>query len=163
MPKIIAHALTGATIVTIVFPNADLTKWSLFLGAVLAISPDFDLAVEWLFDIPDLHRGFSHSLLASLVVGVTISLLTGAAEQRLALGYGLAYLSHSLLDLATSTEGGVKLFYPLSGNYYHLGLTKILELPFGPAPREIITWVVVETVIFLPIFLIALFIKKSIN
>ena len=163
MPKIIAHALSGATIVTLVFPNANLTKWSLLTGAVLAISPDFDLAVEWLFDIPDLHRGFSHSLLASLVVGVIISLWMGAEEQRIALGYALAYLSHSVLDLVTSTEGGVELFYPMSSNYFHLGLTKILELPFGPDLKVILTWILVETFIFLPIFLVVLIIKKLIN
>lgn len=161
MPKIIAHALSGATIIVATCPKANVTKWTLLAGAVLAVSPDFDFAVEWLLKTPDFHRGLTHSFLFSLVTGLVICIWMDIEYQRLALAYSLAFLSHSILDTVTSTEGGVKLFYPLSDNYYHLGLTKILELPAGPNPREILTWILIETVIFLPIFLVVLFIKRS--
>ena len=163
MPKIIAHALTGAAIVIAIAPKSQLNKWSLLLGALLALSPDFDFAVEWLINVPDFHRGLTHSLLISCIVGIIFCMLHGAAEQRLALAYALAYLSHSLLDFATSTKGGVKLLWPFSDDYYHLGWTKMLEVPFGPGIREILTWMLLETVIFLPVLMIVLLAKKLIR
>lgn len=163
MPKIIAHALAGATIVAALAPKEYLNKWTLLAGAVVAVSPDFDFAVEWLLDLPDFHRGFSHSLIFSFFVGTSIYLILGAERGQLAVALSLAYLSHILLDMATSTAGGVKLMLPFSNEYYHLGLTGIFEIPFGSNVREAFRWIFIETAVFLPIFISTVIIKKLID
>lgn len=163
MPKIIAHALTGATIIVALSPKSELNKWTLLGGALLAISPDLDYGIEWLFNFPDVHRGFTHSLIFSFLVGSLILIFLDYEKQRLAIALSLAFLSHTLLDLATSTSGGVKLFWFFSNEYYHLGVNEILELPFGSDLKEIFYWVFIETIIFLPVFLITVLIKKLID
>ncbi len=87
--------------------------------------------LEWLFRDPDLHRSFTHSLLFSFGVAVVLFLWMGPEEMRAVAAFSLAYLSHPLLDLIASTKGGVKLFYPFSDEYFHLGLIRIFELPTG--------------------------------
>jgi len=164
MPKFIAHALMGASIVAAIHPPVNLKRWGpLILGAVLAVSPDFDLIFEWILKIPDVHRGYSHSLIFSLIIGLLISGFTGKEQGKIAIAYSLAYLSHALLDFLTSTTGGVKLFYPFSNNYYNLGLTNIFELPFGSNLTETFKWVSIETLFFLPILLIIIIIKKLVH
>ena len=161
MPKIIAHALAGATIVSAICPSQRLDKWVVLAGAIIAVSPDFDFALEWLFANQDIHRGFTHSLLFSFLIGLTFYLWLGPENQLLALGFSLAYLSHTLLDLSTSTAGGVKLFYPFSNKYYHLGLTGIFENPFGVNFSQALRWILIETVIFLPLFILTIILKKN--
>ncbi len=161
MPKFIAHALTGATIVAALYPKSALDKWTpLLIGAVLAISPDFDYLIEWLLDIPDIHRGFTHSLIFSFLVGLIICFWLRSEHPGIPLAYSFAYLSHTLLDMVASTRGGVKLMYPFSDKYYNFGLIKILELQIGGSLKEAFAWILIETVIFLPIFIIVLLIKK---
>ena len=161
MPKIIAHALTGAAIVAVLDPKAGLVKWTpLFIGALLAVAPDFDYALEWIFKLPDAHRGFTHSLFFSLLVGVLICLLMPAGEERAALGFSLAYLSHALLDFSTSTTGGVKLLWPLSNQYYNYGVTGILELPVGKSLSEMSKWIILEMLFFLPLLGLILLLKR---
>jgi len=163
MPKIIAHALTGATIVVALSPKSEINKWTLLGGALLAISPDLDHAVEWLFNFSDVHRGFTHSLVFSFFIGSLVLFFFDSEKQRLAIAFSLAFLSHTLLDFAASTSGGVKLFWFFSNEYYHLGATDILELPFGSDFKQIFNWIFIETIIFLPVFLIAVLINKLIG
>lgn len=160
MPKIIAHALTGATIVVALSPKSELNKWTLLGGVLLAISPDLDHGIEWLFNITDVHRGFTHSLIFSFLVGALILIFLDYEKQRLAIAFSLAFLSHTLLDFAASTSGGVKLFWFFSNEYYHLGLTDILESPLGSNLKQVFNWIFIETIIFLPLFLIVILIKK---
>jgi membrane-bound metal-dependent hydrolase YbcI (DUF457 family) len=164
MPKIVAHALTGATIMIIGHPRAGVRNWlPLLYGAIFAISADFDIGIDWILNLPDIHRGFTHSLLFAFLVGSAIYFLMPKEQSRVALCFGAAYLSHILLDFLTSTTGGVKLLFPFSNEYYNFGLTSIFELPFGNSLAEITKWFAVETVFFLPVFLFALAVKYKIT
>ncbi len=160
MPKLIAHALTGATIIVALNPKISVNNvFPIFIGVFLALSPDLDLLVEWLFGIPHFHRGLTHSFMFSLVVMFAISLLMNPLQERALVTYFLAYLSHPLLDLITSTTGGVKILYPFSNKFYHLGLTSIFELPTGTNLSQVFAWIKVELLVFLPIFLLIVFIR----
>jgi membrane-bound metal-dependent hydrolase YbcI (DUF457 family) len=157
MPKIIAHALTGSAIIAAIHPKVKISNLTpIFIGMILAISSDFDIALEWLFEIPDLHRGFTHSLAFSLAIGLALSLWMHPGKEKEALTYSLAYLSHPILDLITSTSGGVKLLYPFSTEYYHLGLTGIFELPIGTDLTQVIAWFSIELSVFVPILLLVI-------
>lgn len=156
MPKIIAHGLIGAAIVVAIHPKVSFKNLTpIFIGMLLAISPDLDLPFELLFDIRDLHRGFTHSLAFSFIIGLAIRLWMPNDHATAAYCFGLAYLSHLLLDMATSTSGGVKLLYPFSESYYNLGLTGVFELPIGTNLTEILAWCKIELLVFIPVFLIA--------
>lgn len=160
MPKIIAHALVGASIVAAICPIDQLNNQVILFGAAAAIGPDLDLLIERGLNIPDFHRGLTHSLLFSFLVAIIIHFSLGIENQPLAAALSLAFFSHVLLDLFASTTGGVKLWHPFSHRYYHLGLTSALEFPFGSNPKEILKWIIVETIVFLPLFLIVLSLKN---
>lgn len=164
MPKIIAHALTGASIVVALHPKLSWNNLNpVFIGMLLAVCADFDLIIEWVFDVPDLHRGITHSLFFSTIVGLTICFLLSPGHGREIAAFTLAYLSHPLLDMSTSTTGGVKLFYPYSERYYHLGLTGIFELPVGSNITQILAWGKIELMFFLPILILVVFIRYVIK
>lgn len=157
MPKLIAHALAGATIVTAIHPSAGIKNWlPIAVGAFLAVSPDLDIGLDWIFNVQSIHRGFSHSVFFSLLIGIIIWLLMNKRNGNETIAFSLAYLSHPLLDLLTSTSGGIQIFYPLSNRYYNLGLTDLFEYPVTP----IFQWVLIELLCFLPLFLIVLFLKR---
>ena len=93
----------------------------LAVGMVAAVAPDFDgLAFKLGIEYGSLlgHRGFTHSLLFALALGVL-----GALAARLWRGkpwqgfvwVALCTLSHPLLDMATNGGAGVPLWWPLSG------------------------------------------------
>lgn len=158
MPKFIAHGLTGMVIVAALSPNVDFRKWvPLTIGAILAISPDFDFAIEWIFNFQNFHRGFSHSIFFSALVALTLSFLVRNLSELT--GYSLAYLSHSILDSTMSTSGGVKFFYPFSLQYYNFGLTSLFELPIGRDFGEAFHWIWIETACFLPVLILLFTIK----
>lgn len=164
MPKLIAHALVGATVTALVHPSAGgRNLLPLAFGAILAVSPDFDMGIDWVFDLPDVHRGFTHSLVFSFFVWLMLYVLAdGEQSGRTSIAFGLAYFSHAALDFLTSTRGGVKLLFPFSNDYYNYGLTGIFELPVGSDLYGIARWALLETVVFLPVFLLVLFIKYKI-
>ncbi len=97
----------------------------LWLGAVIAAGlPDLDLALEFVgLRGPRFHRNASHSLVviaAVLVLGwLALDALDVAPDARLATAWGVALLSHPLLDALTTgpTLGargyGIGLFWPL--------------------------------------------------
>lgn len=164
MPKIIAHLLTGAAVTVAVHPTAGIRNWTpLFLGALLGISADFDFGPEWAFDLSGIHRGFTHSLIFSIFVGLIIYFWIGNEQLRITLAFSSSYFSHILLDFLTSTEGGIKLLYPFSNNYYNFGLTNVFERPLGSNLMEVLTWCLIETLIFLPVFLFILLIKERVS
>ena len=91
-----------------------------------ALLPDIDshyskfgrtiLPISWLIEKTVGHRGFFHSLLATLLITVLIWLI----YPQYALYVGLGYLSHLLLD--AFNPGGVPLLWPYKKKF-HLPLT----------------------------------------
>lgn len=59
MPKLIAHALVGATVTALAHPSAGRQNLPpLVFGAILAVSPDFDMGIDWVLNLSDVHRGW---------------------------------------------------------------------------------------------------------
>lgn len=164
MPLFVAHGFIGASIVAAVHPKADFRHWKpLALGFVLANAPDLDLIFSRGFGISGAHRGWTHSLVFSFAVGCLLFLILGRERWRTAFAYGLAYLSHGLLDFTnTKIGGGVKLLLPFSDDYYKLNLVGFSEFPVGFAAADVAKWLLFEALVFIPLFLIVMFIKRRV-
>jgi inner membrane protein len=164
MPLPIAHGLLGASLVALIYPKDEVKNWKpLFGGFALAIAPDFDFAFVFLFGWEDFHRGITHSLFFAFLVGAAIFALLKDANRRVALAYSLAFLSHSLLDYAaTAQTKGVRLLAPFENGFYKLNLISFSELPNGFVLSEMLRFSAIEALIFVPFFLLILFIRKFI-
>jgi membrane-bound metal-dependent hydrolase YbcI (DUF457 family) len=84
---------------------------------------DFLIGIAFQGDANALHRGFTHSLAAAVVVALIVSLMwrVAAGFWRSALLYFIAYASHLVIDFWTgsrlgwsSTGSGIPLLWPLS-------------------------------------------------
>ncbi len=92
MPLPIAHGLVGASLVTLIHPNADLRNWKpLLIGFFLANSPDLDFAGSLLLGWHDFHRGFTHSLLFAALVSGLIFILLRQKNLLIPLAYSAAF------------------------------------------------------------------------
>ena len=121
MPSPVGHALGGIAAGWLVQPAGSSSGEhgirATVTFAALAVAPDLDLLVGR-------HRGPTHSLGATLLVGVLAWLVLrrhSAAAARLALACAAAYGSHVLLDLCgadTSLPYGLTALWPFSSAYY---------------------------------------------
>jgi membrane-bound metal-dependent hydrolase YbcI (DUF457 family) len=107
----------------------------LALLVFLANLPDLDFFTEFGFHANELHRGFTHSLSAAIVVSLGLSCLWRIVPGfwRSALLYFTAYGSHLLIDLCTgrslgwnNSGYGIPLFWP-----WHQEFASPLILVFG--------------------------------
>lgn len=164
MPLPIAHGLLGASIVALVHPKQEFKNWKLLLsGFALAILPDFDFAFVFLLGWQDFHRGITHSLFFALAVGAVIFALLKNQNRRVPLAYSMAFLSHTLLDYATSRQSdGVRLLAPLDDGFYKLGLIGFSELTRGLVISDMLRFMAIEALVFAPFFLLVLFVRKYI-
>jgi inner membrane protein len=164
MPLPIAHGLVGASVVALCHPKSSFMRdWKLLLlGAILAISPDFDFFLIWSLHLGrGLHRGFTHSILVALIVTFFLSVIIGLSHIRVALACGAAFLSHGLLDFATTKRGGgVELLFPFSSARLKLSVIGISEFPYGFQLLEIIKSSVIELVLFTPMLLVILLVRE---
>jgi LexA-binding, inner membrane-associated putative hydrolase len=101
----------------------------------LANLPDLDFFTEFGLHANELHRGFTHSLAAAIVVSLGLSCLWRIVPGfwRSALLYYTAYGSHLLIDLCTGSKlgwthssYGIPLFWP-----WHQEFGSPLILAFG--------------------------------
>jgi membrane-bound metal-dependent hydrolase YbcI (DUF457 family) len=170
MPLPIAHGLLGAAIVTAMLPDgcAPARNWKpLLLGAALASAPDLDYFLK-----TSQHRGFTHSIIFALIVGCACFAVRGATNIRLTIAYAAAALSHCLLDFATTKAmPGVELFWPITTRRFGLGIIDYYRLT-GVDPvhflsqdvsADLLKMAELELLIFVPVFLLVLSIKWSIN
>lgn len=109
----------------------------LVAGIVVSILPDLD-TLAFRFNIPygaELgHRGFSHSLLFALIVGVLGVLAAGwlrSTRWRSFIFLFLATTSHGILDAFTNGGLGVALLWPYSELRYFAPWRPIAVSPFG--------------------------------
>jgi membrane-bound metal-dependent hydrolase YbcI (DUF457 family) len=164
MPLPIAHSLVGASVVTLSNPLRPLKEnWRLILfGAFLAISPDFDFFFIWVLHAGrGWHRIISHSIFFALMFTLLMLLVTGFSRLRMALACGAALMSHGILDyLGTRNGGGVGLFWPFSNERFKLDIFDISDLPHGITLTELFKAGLIELIIFVPILLAALMLRK---
>ena len=107
----------------------------LFLLILLANLPDFDFLIELGFRANELHRGFTHSLIAGIVVSLGLGSMWRIVPGfwRSVLLYFAAYGSHLLIDLCTGSRlgwtnsgSGIPLLFP-----WHHEFSSPLILVYG--------------------------------
>jgi membrane-bound metal-dependent hydrolase YbcI (DUF457 family) len=166
LPLPIGHGCISASAVAALKPDFSLkSDWKILsLGLLLSIAPDFDYALVWIFKLSnEWHRGFSHSLVFALVLGVAAAFILKADRIRNAFIFTAAAASHTLLDYSTShsAEGGVTLFWPFSSQQYALGLTRGFEISLSQTSgvemiAHLLRASVAELLVFGPVLLIVL-------
>jgi membrane-bound metal-dependent hydrolase YbcI (DUF457 family) len=162
MPMPIAHGFLGASIVAAALPKpANRYVMSLVFGAFLANMADFDFLLVFALHSKSWHRGFSHSIALALIVCLIFVLALGRRHIGKAIAYGLAFASHGILDYLTAKEGGgVELLWPLSSDRLKLGWVGLSEVPSRLSAIEIGKSLVVESLIFMPLFMLVICLRK---
>lgn len=159
MPYPIGHACLGVALVAAALPRDTPYRKAvrpMLAASVLSVLPDLDLYLVWVQHMDGMHRAFSHSLTVGAIVAMLIVWL-GRAQLRLAIALGLAFLSHGLLDYATSAGSvGVQLFWPFSGERYKLGWFDLHTLFQGPGAYQPLLAILVELGLFVPPLMIYL-------
>ena len=163
MPLPFAHGLLGASIVGAIHPKPfDKYLLPAFIGGFLANVADFDFLLVFLFYSKEFHRGFTHSIFFSVLVGACFLLFLGRKKYREALAYSMAFASHFILDfITTKIGGGLEIYFPFSKERFGLGLIGLSEVPSKLSIYEIFLTIGLELIIFAPIFLIVYFLKKD--
>ena len=164
MPLPVAHSLLGASFVAAIHPHPNKRYFiPLFFGALLANAADFDFALVFLLQSKTWHRGFSHSIIFALIVGLLFAFILGWRHIKEALAYGLAFASHSVLDYVTTKEGGgVNLLWLFSSERTGLRWVGLSELPSRMRPMEIVTSLILEFVLFGLLLLLVIAARKYI-
>lgn len=123
MPTVFSHAAVPLAL-GLGLGRAAIPRRLLLAGVAAAVLPDLDV-VTFRFGIPysaDLgHRGFSHSLVFAVLVGVVGAAghrLLGAGFARAFLFLFLATASHGVLDAFTNGGLGVAFLWPWSGERF---------------------------------------------
>lgn len=164
MPLPIAHGLLGASIIAAVYPKPFKFRYYLpiLAGAILANTPDFDFLLVFATHNKDWHRGFTHSIAFSIVVGLLFYFYFGQNEWRKALAFSLAFASHFILDfLTTDIGGGIELLFPLTSEKFGLRWFGLSEYPSRMSVLEIISALAIEIVVFSSLFLLIVLAKKK--
>lgn len=139
MASIFGHAFTayafGKT-----FPKELNLKKLFFLGIFCAILPDADV-IAFAFHIPYEsfwgHRGFTHSLVFALLLGVLITSIfyykkfLSISGIAFILYFTLCTASHGILDAMTTGGLGVAFFSPFDTNRYFFSWRPIQVSPIG--------------------------------
>ena len=142
----------------------------LYLGAAIALLPDFDVVISILFRPLGIspHRGFSHSLLfaamATLVFAVLARLRANVRWTTTLIALFAAAATHPLLDFLMGAGPGIRFFSPFSEAGYLFALRAVPTAYYGLSPGAIlavilsprtIIGVALEVLIFVPLILAA--------
>lgn len=163
MPLPFAHGILGASIVGAIHPKPfDKYLLPAFFGGFLANAADFDFLLVFLFHSKEFHRGFTHSIFFSVLVGTCFLLFLGRKKYREALAYAMAFASHFILDfITTKLGGGSEIYFPFSKERFGLGLIGLSEVPSTLSIYEIFLTIGLELLIFTPIFLLIFYLRKK--
>jgi len=139
-------------------------------AAILAILPDLDFFFVWVLRMgAGWHRGFSHSIVFSVVVGLLKKKWFRGEWRRAAPVLCAAMLSHSILDVLTSRLApGPELLWPFYSKRYAAGMVDYLDFSIRVrAPLEFLILVleisVAEALIFIPLLLVIRLIKNNLR
>ena len=129
----LTQALLGATTFALV-KDAEIGKKSLLIGAVAGTLPDLDVFLYPFYhevEFLAVHRGVSHSIglavLLSLALGEMFHRFYKKQHNRTRwyLGFFLAIMTHSLLDVCTTF--GTKLLSPFSNHIFSTNNIHVIE------------------------------------
>jgi len=135
---------------------------SLLAGALIANAADLDFLLVAGLKSKAWHRGFTHSIVFAFLICLLFLLTPGREQFRNALGYGLAFTSHGLLDYVTAKNGGgVELLWPFSTSKFTLGWWGLSEVPSQMTTVEILEALALEAALFSLLFLSILVLRKT--
>jgi membrane-bound metal-dependent hydrolase YbcI (DUF457 family) len=166
MPLPVAHSLVGASIVAALVPQIPSSHQSksLLIGACFALCPDFDFLLLWLLHYETAHRGFTHSFAFAGVACLGALALLRRTRLKTVLVYGLAFMSHGVLDYLTTRAGqGVELLWPFSSERLRFGLWDISKSPFDLPAEDILIALLIEAAIFAPPLLGILLVRRRVK
>jgi inner membrane protein len=161
--------LLGASVIVALRPPHSTGRGyqPLLLGAFLGICPDFDyLLNHW----PGLgrgwHHGFTHSVAFAFLIGLLASWVYGRGNVRDTLTYGLATLSHPLLDFLFTESRGIELLWPFTTRRFKLRLPNPIDYSWRTASWsetsiDLLKICLIELALFAPIFLLVWLVKRT--
>ncbi|MGI8811616.1 MAG: metal-dependent hydrolase [Pyrinomonadaceae bacterium] len=137
MPTIFSHAAAAVSLGTLFSPSQSKPRFWI-LTAVCAMLPDADV-VGFLFDVPYGsmfgHRGFTHSLVFGLLIGVVVWFSAFRNSQcsryKIILYFAAITFTHPILDMFTNGGLGVALFEPFTDARFYSPWRPIEASPIG--------------------------------
>src|SRR5262245_1517238 len=116
----VTHAAVGAVIGRSIVREPAAARAAMTLGALTALAPDADHALEWVSGEAYLlhHRTATHSLLVTGLAVVAAALWPGQARARRAAIVAAGLASHLFLDLLTPF--GTALLWPFDRTFFAL-------------------------------------------
>lgn len=139
MASIFAHGFTAYAF-SKSFSKEVATKKFWLLGMLCAILPDADV-ISFVFEVnyEDFwgHRGFTHSLLFALLLGILITAIFYSKKLQTKTGIAfIAYFticaaSHGILDAMTTGGLGIAFFSPFEDSRYFFPWRPIQVSPIG--------------------------------
>ncbi|MCX2742999.1 metal-dependent hydrolase [Mangrovivirga sp. M17] len=139
MASLFGHAFAASSLAS-VFPPEIKTFKVILLGIICSVLPDIDV-LAFSFGIPyeNLwgHRGITHSLFFSFLIGVILvglfyrKFLNNKAGLALGFYFFLCSASHIILDAMTTGGLGVAVFAPFDTQRYFLPVRPIKVSPIG--------------------------------
>jgi len=143
MPTILTHvAVPIAAAVALGWRR--IPRWALLAGMAAAVAPDLD-AIAFKLDMGyggmTGHRGFTHTLLFALLLGLVGLALAPRWNMPRWAGYAwiaLCTLSHPLLDMMTNGGAGIALLWPLDQAHHFFAWRPIEVSPISL--RRFLSW-----------------------
>lgn len=133
MASIFGHGVVGFTITKLIGNKQ--SKWLLLAAIFSTILPDFDI-ITFKFGIPYEHplghRGFSHSVLFSIIWALILMFTLGRKNKLIwFIVIFLSTISHGILDAMTSGGRGVGFFIPFNNDRFFFPFREIIVSPLG--------------------------------
>jgi membrane-bound metal-dependent hydrolase YbcI (DUF457 family) len=170
MPLPVGHFLMGASVAEALLPSQARHRHRMAAAmACLAIVPDFDFLAVWWLDDRGIHRGLSHSLAFSLLVGLAIYAIAGQRRLRESAVCTLVIASHGLLDALTSFRSrGVELLWPFTTARYKFPITAFWEPAAvadgaSTAIMGMLRTSLLELALFLPLYLAVVGLRRRLS
>jgi inner membrane protein len=172
MPTIYTHAVVGLGSAAAAFPRRK--PWLFWaLAGFLPIIPDFDAFSPAAYGTAFGHRGFTHSFLFALAIGLLAAGLTFKYFHMrfwiLALFFFAITASHGLLDAFTTGGYGILWFWPFSdARYGPWGPIRVADIGFewpdpwtSRAVRSEIFWIWLPTALIVGVVKGARMLRKT--
>jgi membrane-bound metal-dependent hydrolase YbcI (DUF457 family) len=167
MPLPLAHALVGASAAAALVPASRSRQWKLLLiGAFLAVSPDFDYALNLMrISGGGWHHGFTHSIAFAVLLGLITVVISREWSVRSFILFSGAAVSHTLLDYLITESYGVALWWPFTDHRYKLRFPNPIDYTWSDASIweasvDVLKITLVEFLIFAPILLVVILIRS---
>jgi membrane-bound metal-dependent hydrolase YbcI (DUF457 family) len=171
MPFPIGHGIIGACLFSALQKEISLSKDGriMLLCAGLAIVPDFDFTFAWNFNLGGWHRGFTHSIVFGVAIGLLAAFLAPTRNLTQQISLVLAPVSHAPLDaLVTTSKGeGVRLLWPLTNYRFRFGLFDYFSFsldprfdPWGDILTHVLKVSLIELIAVGPLLLFVVLIKQ---